>query len=156
MILRIFRRLKSDKGAVEFIESTIVFSILMFMISLLIIITLITIKQVMKKEILYNESLSCMYEKGHDDINSRLRKLAFKEDYSIKKDGGFIASTVKASEDSNVIININRFDTLGLIRKVDFIKYLYEDNSSNPTLNSIKSHIQSYLDAINKFKGLIK
>lgn len=156
MILKTFKKLKAEKGAVEFVESTIVFSILMFMISLLIIITIITIKQIVKKEILYAESMDVLYENKNDNVNSRLSDLSLKENFEVKKNEGFINNSVDAFEDSSVIININRFDTLGIIRKVDFINYVYNESSKNSTISSFMSYIQSYLDAINKFRNLVK
>lgn len=147
------KKIRSEKGAVEFIESSLVLSVILLMISLLILITLMTIVAIRDGEISYGKSLDLIYHENIPSFNS-LSDSNTSNSYKFNKSKNIFATKVNFTNNENLEHKISRVDTEGLLRKVDFVNEVAEEiEERTGVFSKVKSKILQYKDSIKKFMG---
>ncbi|NLY20079.1 MAG: hypothetical protein GXZ08_02165 [Tissierellia bacterium] len=135
--------IKSEKGAVEFIETSIVFSIIFFLISMLLIITLFTINKITYKEQNYMQSLDILNNQETD--NSR-----------IVKSKGLIFTKASLKDDSKTVVE-KRINTHEFLRKIDLSKDIVNELAKlKINGKSISSIVDRYINSAKKLGDILK
>lgn len=135
--------IKSEKGAVEFIETSIVFSIIFFLFSMLLIITLFTINKITYKEQNYMQSLDILNNQETD--NSR-----------IVKSKGLIFTKASLKDDSKTVVE-KRINTHEFLRKIDLSKDIVNELAKlKINGKSISSIVDRYINSAKKLGDILK
>lgn len=154
MMSQIFRRfLKDENGAVEFIESAVVLSIILASISILIAISLLSIVKVRDGEVAYYKTLDQAYkEKTSESFSSLSKSRASSQvNYKFNKKNGLISTYVTFEENDKLQVKITRINPESLIRKLDFAEDLLQDfDGKTGNITKVKSKIKEYETAISK------
>lgn len=155
MILETFRnKFESERGAVEFIEGSIVITVILLLISLLIMISMLTISTIRDGELIFQKVLEQIYlNDGKIIVNS------FKDNQTIEitsKNGAFYTNS-KAQIDGALKAMLSRVDTESLLRKIDLAdEILSQINDSNGNFSGLGGKISQYKEAFSKFAGTSK
>lgn len=166
MILTIFRKFsKSQTGAVEFIESSLILPLLILFLSFLFFISIRTIEKSLSIETIYNNSRTILNQTNTDlnpntHLNSDLIKE--KEDSMNSKFNRLGYEKIKISPKENIFSNtitVKRFNSeistskvyeVDMARKIDFISFVFEDFKEV----DIKGYsIKSIIENINELKN---
>lgn len=156
MILTHFRKIIEDqKGSVEFIESTVVFSLLFFMTTVLISLTLITMNKIIFKETIFSESFDVFYDKRKNiDVFSIGGDY---KDIETHRKSGIIFDSLLINDSVGEINTFKRIHTTGFLRKLDLSKDII-DELSNVQINgkSLSSIVKNYKDSLTKIGEFLR
>lgn len=129
MISKTSNRLLSDElGAVEFVESSLVFTSILIFIGLLVILTFSSLKAIYTQESTYFSLLNSLVE---DDAKET------KRDESIKRSNGIIYSVRRKDLADNKTMELSRINFYSFSRKVDFINDFVEEFGIDDKLSEI-------------------
>ncbi len=129
MISKTSNRLLSDElGAVEFVESSLVFTSILIFIGLLVILTFSSLKAIYTQESTYFSLLNSLVE---DDAKETRR------DESIKRSNGIIYSFRRKDLSDNKTLELSRINFYSFSRKVDFINDFVEEFGIDDKLSEI-------------------
>lgn len=129
MISKTSNRLLSDElGAVEFVESSLVFTSILIFIGLLVILTFSSLKAIYTQESTYFSLLNSLVE---DDAKETRR------DESIKRSNGIIYSVRRKDLSDNKTLELSRINFYSFSRKVDFINDFVEEFGIDDKLSEI-------------------
>lgn len=154
MLTRFKHKIFAQKGAVEFIESSVVFAFIMISITILLLISLITVRKTVSREIYFDEAIKKIYSQGDVNLQNRIRNI--NNDNNLKTnltvEEGIIFKKVLIN-DSQVL---KRIDFGPFVRKIDIAKDLTDSIKTleikDKSLNSI---LDSYRRAIDKIRGIL-
>lgn len=177
IIFNIIRKfIEKKKGAVEYIESAIVFPIIVLFISVLVFISFITINKSIALESIYINSRKIVNEVD-DDFNliKRIDKTYLKEteklqnqklqrlnqnDLTIYSKENLIKNTIRNYDGANnrIYLQTGKTYTADATRKIDFINYIYDDikdisikgYSLTSIFDDIKSSSDKFIQKIKK------
>lgn len=144
MISIISKKIKENRGSVEFIESSLLMPFLFLLLSLLFIISLKTINKSIASENIYYKTSIIMDQVSEDfeiwkkidqklltnaeiDLNTKLSRLS-QNPIDLKISENMFKNTISVSQDS--VANKYNFSKVYLIdskRKIDFVNFLYEE-----------------------------
>lgn len=144
MISIISKKIKENRGSVEFIESSLLMPFLFLLLSLLFIISLKTINKSIASENIYYKTSIIMDQVSEDfeiwkkidqnlltnaeiDLNTKLSRLS-QNPIDLKSSENMFKNTISVSQDS--VDNKYNFSKVYLIdskRKIDFVNFLYEE-----------------------------
>lgn len=153
-MLQTFRKiLNRDEGAVEFIETSAVLSVIIIMISLLIIVSMMTIFTIRDGEVTYSLCMDYLYNEKNPSFSS-LSKTDYNNSYNFSKSKHIFSKKVNFKKNNNVQVEIYRVDTENLLRKVDFVNEVIEKvEERTGALSMVKSKLLQHKDSIKKFMG---
>ncbi|WP_311487436.1 hypothetical protein [uncultured Helcococcus sp.] len=144
MISIISRKIKENRGSVEFIESSLLMPFLFLLLSLLFIISLKTVNKSIASENIYYKTSIIMDQVSEDfeiwkkidqklltnaeiDLNTKLSRLSQKP-IDLESKENMFKNTISVSQDSEA--NKYNFSKLYLIdskRKIDFVNFIYKE-----------------------------
>ncbi|MDO5027098.1 MAG: hypothetical protein Q4E50_04640 [Tissierellia bacterium] len=151
MTSQIFKSfLKGEKGAVEFIESALVLSLIFGVISIFLAVSLMTLIKVRDQEIAYYRSLDQVYNRELKDFSS-ISKLNDKNKYTFFKKDALISTKVSLKENDKTLLEVSRIKTESLLRKIDFAAELMEEiDNRTKAVSSLKARLSDYEAAMNR------
>lgn len=150
MIFQTFKKKINDsKGAVAFIESSIIISFILSSIILLLIISVFTSQLILKKEISFDNAFLAMYKENTAIDQQRLSQLGIKDKVHMEKVDGYLATKVIVYEKDKVSLELKRIDTPDFIRKTDFLEDLIKETK-------MKRYTQGLEQRLTKIQGLFK
>lgn len=135
MILTIFRKIKEDRtGAVEIIESSLIFPLLLVFLGILFIISLKTINRSLAVETIYYNSRLLLedYDLYEEPVNNKMGEKMERLDYknvSFRYKKGFLSNSIRVydQESFQPLIKTTKYDPRQSKRRIDFLKYIYDD-----------------------------
>ena len=147
------KKLCDERAAVQFIESSLIFTSILLVISALIVIGVTGIRLMIENEILYSTGLDYVNEKEVDDrafLDRLAQVTGTKADsFSLKKKEGLLGRKMEVYKNDKRVLSVSRTKSQDFIRLADYAAYAFDE------LSSIKIKGRSLDDLINeRFKGI--
>ena len=165
MILTTFRKLtRSQDGAIEFIESSLILPLLILFLSFLFLISIRTIEKALSFETIYNNSRFILnntetdsrftvaldddvIKEKEDSMNSKFNRLGY-EKIKIKSKENVFSNKLNVQK-SYSDMETSKMYEVDISRKIDFISYIFDDIKEY----EIKGYsIKSLFENIDKLK----
>lgn len=171
---KILEKIKSEKGAVEFIESAIVYPIIVIFISIILLFTINIIKKSIKFEHVYKNSREILNYTNNDlrIINridkEKLNKIQNKQNLMLNNlkeeelhintiEGIIYAKVINKNDKQENYLETSKTDVVDITRKIDFVHFVLNDLKENKlfsyTLDNIYKNIE---DIAERFVQKIK
>lgn len=145
MKLKAYKLVSNERGAVEFIESSVVLAIIFVFIGVLFSLTLFTMAKIIQGEEAYNLSIKNYYQ-GGDFCDKRNRRGV--EKLSCTSHNGQLYKRIRFESKGLNSYEFIRINTADFIRKVNFVGDMYCEYSKN---NSLKVSFKDYIVNIRKY-----